>query len=186
RRLFDATQGNPLLALELGRALAEGREWAIGAEPPVADLAGNPFGARVAQLPGPARRALLVMALRGRLRLTQLMTVADPGAVEDLVAAALLVSDSERVRLAHPLLAVAARRHSRIAERQALHLALAEVAGDETSRARHLALSAPGQDAGLAGIVAAAAAAAAHRGAARDAAELSEHALRLTPPSAAE
>jgi AAA ATPase domain len=169
RRLFDATQGNPLLALELGRALAEGRTWAIGAEPPVADLAGNPFGARVAQLPGPARRALLVMALSGRMGLTQLMTVADPAAVEDLVAAGLLVSDGERVRPAHPLLAVAARRHSRIGERQALHLALAEVAGDETSRARHLALSA-----------------AASRGAAHDAAELSEHALRLTPPSAAE
>ena len=107
-RLFDATQGNPLLALELGRALAQGREWAIGAEPPVADLAENPFGARVAQLPGPARRALLVMALGGRTSLTQLMTVADPAAVEDLVAAGLLISDGGRVRLVHPLLAVAA------------------------------------------------------------------------------
>jgi DNA-binding CsgD family transcriptional regulator len=186
RRLFDATQGNPLLALELGRALAEGRAWAIGAEPPVADLAGNPFGARVAQLPGAARRALLVMALSGRLSLAQLMTVADPAAIEDLMAAGLLTSDGERVRPVHPLLAVAARRHSRIGERRALHLALAGVAGDETSRARHLALSAPGQDADVAGIVAAAATAAARRGAAHDAAELSEHALRLTPPSAAE
>jgi hypothetical protein len=119
------------------------------------------------------------------MSLTQLMTVADPAAVADLVAAGLLVPDGERVRLAHPLLAVAARRRSRIGERQALHLALAEVAGDDTSRARHLALAAPGQDAGLAGIVAAAATAAASRGAAHDAAELSEHALRLTPPSAA-
>ena len=53
RRLFDATQGNPLLAIELGRALAGGQTWVIGTEPPVADLAGNPFGARVAKLPGP-------------------------------------------------------------------------------------------------------------------------------------
>jgi DNA-binding CsgD family transcriptional regulator len=186
RRLFDATQGNPLLALELGRALAAGRPWPIGAEPPVADLAGNPFGVRVAQLPGPARRALLVMALSGHLSLPKLMAVADPAAVEELVAAGLLVSDGERVRLAHPLLAVAARRHSRIEERQALHLALADVAGDETLRARHLALSAPGQDAELAGIVAAAATAVSRRGAAHDAAELAEHALRLTPPSVAE
>ena len=186
RRLFDATQGNPLLALELGRALAEGQPWPIGTEPPVADLAGNPFGARVAQLPEPARRALLVMALSGRLSLTQLMAVADPAAVDELVAAGLLISDGERVRLAHPLLAVAARRHSRIGERRALHLALADVARDETLRARHLALSAPAQDAELAGIVAAAATAVARRGAAHDAAELAEHALRLTPPSAAE
>ena len=186
RRLFDATQGNPLLTLELGRALAGGRTWAIGAEPPVADLAGNPFGARVAKLPGPAHRALLVTALSGHLSLAQLMAVADHAAVEDLVAAGLLIPDGERVRLSHPLVAVAATRYSRSGERQALHLALADVAGDETLRARHLALSAPAQDADVAAVVAAAATAAARRGAAHDAAELAEHALRLTPPSAAE
>ena len=185
-RLFDVTQGNPLLALELGRALAGGRTWAIGAEPPVADLAGNPFGARVAKLPGRPHRALLVTALSGHLSLSQLMAVADHAAVEDLVATGLLIPDGERVRLSHPLVAVAARRHSRIGERQALHLTLADVAGDETIRARHLALSAPAQDADVAGIVAAAASSAARRGAAHDAAELAEHALRLTPPSAAE
>lgn len=184
-RLFDATQGNPLLTLELGRALAGGRTWTIGTEPPVADLAGNPFGARVAKLPGP-HRALLATALSGRLSLPQLMAVADHAAVEELVAAGLLIPDGERVRLSHPLVAVAARRHSRIGERRALHLALADMAGDETLRARHLALSAPAQDADVAGIVAAAATSAARRGAAQDAAELAEHALRLTPPAAAE
>ena len=102
------------------------------------------------------------------------------------MAAGLLISDGERVRPSHPLLAVAARRHSRTPERQALHLALAGVAGDETLRARHLALSAPAQDAEVAGIVTAAATSAARRGAAHDAAELAEHALRLTPPSARE
>jgi DNA-binding CsgD family transcriptional regulator len=186
RRLFDATQGNPLLALELGRALAGGRPWAIGTEPPVADLAGNPFGARVAILPWPARRALLVTALSGHLSLPKLTAVADNAAVEELVADGLLISDSDRVRLSHPLVAVAARRHSRISEVQALHLALADVAGDETLRARHLALSAPAPDADVAGVVGAAATAAARRGAAHDAAELAEHALRLTPSSAAE
>jgi DNA-binding CsgD family transcriptional regulator len=185
-RLFDATQGNPLLTLELGRALAGGRTWAIGTEPPVADLAGNPFGTRVAKLPGPAHRALLATALSGRLSLPQLMAVTDHAAVEELVTAGLLIRDGERVRLSHPLLAVAAGRHSRAEERRALHLALADVAGDETLRARHLALSAPAQDADLAGIVAAAASSAARRGAAHDAAELAEHALRLTSPSAPE
>jgi DNA-binding CsgD family transcriptional regulator len=185
-RLFDVTQGNPLLALELGRALAGGRTWAIGTEPPVTDLAGNPFGARVAKLPGPAHRALLVTVLSGHLSLPQLMAVADHVAVEELVTAGLLIPDGERVRLSHPLVAVAARRHSRIGERQALHLALADVAGDETLRARHLALSAPAQDAEVARIVAAAAMSAARRGAAHDAADLAEHALRLTPEPAAE
>jgi hypothetical protein len=185
-RLFDATQGNPLLALELGQALAGGRTWEMGTELLVADLAGNPFGARVANLPKPARQALLATALSGRVSLAQLMAVANPVAVEELVAEDLLVSHGERVRLSHPLLAVAARRQSRIRERRALHLALAQIAGDETLRARHLALSARTHDAGLAGTVAAAAVAAARRGAAHDAAELAEHALRLTPPSAVE
>ena len=114
------------------------------------------------------------------------MMVADPAAVEDLVADGLLISDGERVRLSHPLVAVAARRHARTGERRTLHLALADMARDETLRARHLALSAPAQDADVAETVAAAAAAAARRGAAHDAAELAEHALRLTPPSATE
>jgi DNA-binding CsgD family transcriptional regulator len=186
RRLFDAAQGNPLLALELGRALAGGRTWALGTEPPVADLAGNPFGARVAKLPRPAHRALLITALSGHLSLPKLMAVADQAAVEELVASGLLISDGERIRLSHPMLAVAARRHARISERQELHLALAGLAEDETLRARHLALSVPTRDPDVAGTVAAAAAAAACRGAAHDAAELAEHALRLTPEPAAE
>ena len=184
--LFEATQGNPLLALELGRALAGGRTWPVGTELPVADLAANPFGARVARLSAASRRALLAAALSGHVSLPQLIAVADAAAVEELVADGLLISDGEQVRLSHPLLAVAARRQSKVPERRTLHLALAKVAGDETLRARHLALSARTQDASLAGTVAAAAAAAARRGAAHDAAELAEHARRLTPPSAAE
>ena len=147
-RLFEATQGNPLLALELGRALAGGRTWPVGAELPVADLVANPFGARVARLSVPSRRALLAAALSGHVSLPQLMAVADAAAVEELVADGLLISDGEQVRLSHPLLAVAARRQAKVPERRTLHLALAKVAGDETLRARHLALSARAQDAG--------------------------------------
>jgi DNA-binding CsgD family transcriptional regulator len=186
RRLFEATQGNPLLALELGRALASGRPWEIAADPPVADLAVNPFGARVAELAEPARHALLAAALNGHMSLPQLIDVADPVAVEDLVAGGLLTTLGERVRLSHPLLADAARRQSRMAERRELHLALADVAQDETLRARHLALSAVVPDARLASDVAAAVEVASRRGAAHDAADLAEHALRLTPARAAE
>jgi DNA-binding CsgD family transcriptional regulator len=185
-RVFDATQGIPLLALELGRVLAGGRTWATGTELPIGDLVGNPFGARMAKLSGPGRQALLAAALSGHISLPQLTAVANPVAVEELVADGLLVSDGERVRLSHPLLAAAARQQSTIPERRTLHLALSEVAGDETLRARHLALSAWTQDANVAGAVAAAAVTAQRRGAAHDAAELAEHALRLTPPTAAE
>lgn len=190
-RVFDATQGNPLLALALGRELTEGRASPIdaelaGTELAIAELAGNPFGASVAKLPRPARRALLAAALSGHLSRAQLMTVADPVIVDDLVAGGLLVCDGELVRPAHPLLGAAARQQSRLDERRALHLALAQVAQDETLRARHLALSAAAPNAEVAGTVADAAAATARRGAAHDAAELAERALWLTPPAAAE
>ena len=158
-----------------------------GHQLPIGDLAGNPFGARMAKLSGPGRQALLATALSGHMTLSQLMAVADPVAVEELVADGLLTSDDgERISLSHPLLAAAARQQSRIPERRTLHLALAEVAGDETLRARHLALSAWTQDANVADAVAAAAVTAQRRGAAHDAAELAEHALRLTPPAAVE
>ena len=183
-RVFEVTEGNPLLALALGRALAEGQTSPINAELAAADLADNPFGARVAKLPEPAGRALLAAALSGHLSLTQLTAVADAGTVEDLVTGGLLVREDELVRLAHPLLAVAAKRRIPAGERRELHLALAHVVQDETLRARHLALSAAAPDARLADAIAAAAAATARRGAAHDAAELAERALWLTPPDA--
>src|SRR5439155_171946 len=63
---------------------------------------------------------------------------------------------------------------------------LAEVVAEGDRRARHLALGTlyPGE--GLARVIAAGAATAAARGAAREAAELGEHALRLTPPESDE
>jgi DNA-binding CsgD family transcriptional regulator len=186
QRIFELTAGNPLLSLELGRALARGRTWPAGAEPPISDLADNPFGPRVADLPRPAREALLATALSGHLSLPRLTAVAPRAAVDDLLTAGMLISADGQVRLSHPLLGVAARLRARPGERQALHLALAGVAGDQTLRARHLALAAPAPDTAVAGSVAAAAAAAGRRGAAHDAAELAEHALRLTPPSSAE
>jgi DNA-binding NarL/FixJ family response regulator len=61
----------------------------------------------------------------------------------------------------------------------------ARLAGDDESRAAHLALAADGPDEELAATAAAAAASAAARGARHDAVVLAEHALRLTPPAQA-
>jgi DNA-binding CsgD family transcriptional regulator len=184
-RLFDVSHGNPLLAMELGRTLTGRETQAIDWEPPVADLADDPFGPRAARLPGPARRALLAATLSGHLSLLELAALADPVTVEDLVAAGLLAV-GKSVRPSHPLLAAAVRRQSSARERRALHRDLAELVTDETLRARHLALAATVPDGGLASTIAAAAAAALRRGAAHDAVDLAEHALRLTPSSAAE
>jgi len=186
RQVFDVSHGNPLFALELGRAVAEQGLPEIGAGLPVPKVLGELFGARVAALPPGVRRALLAVALSAGLNAGELAAVAGPLAVEDARAAGVLVVDGTRVRAAHPLLAAAAAGQSRAAERRALHLALGAAVGDPVLRARHLALAAAGPDAGLAGEVAAAAAAAAARGAVADAAELAGQALRLTAAGARE
>jgi hypothetical protein len=83
-------------------------------------------------------------------------------------------------------LRAAAAKASTAAGRRALHRELAESAQDEIVRARHLALATTIADTRLAGAVASAAAGALRRGAAHDAVDLAAHAVRLTPPAAAD
>ncbi|HEX5148384.1 MAG TPA: AAA family ATPase [Candidatus Limnocylindrales bacterium] len=181
RRIFETTRGNPLFAFEVGRILVERGATALDAHLPLPAAVEDLLGGRVAQLPGPMRRALLAVAFSADLRESQLAAIADPAAIDDARDAGLLVLDGDRLRTSHPLLAEAARTGARASERRALHLDLARVAGDEGVRARHLALAASRPDDGLATTVAAAAAAANARGARQDAVELAMHALRLTP-----
>ncbi|MFN8224398.1 MAG: LuxR C-terminal-related transcriptional regulator [Gaiellales bacterium] len=181
RRLVDATLGNPLFALEVGRALADSGRRPDGDELPVPEAVEELLGRRVARLPAPIRRALLATALSADLTASQLAAIADAGSVERAVADGVLVLDGERVRASHPLLAAAVRRRSHAATRRELHLELAGVVGDEELRARHLALAAEVADEALATIVASAAAAAAVRGARHEAVDLADPALRLTP-----
>jgi DNA-binding CsgD family transcriptional regulator len=181
RRVYEATLGNPLFALELGRMLMEVGLPATGEDLPVPDAVENLLGTRVAGLPEPARRVLLAVALDPTLRTGQLVSLGEPDAVDAAVEAGVVVVDGDDVRAGHPLLAAAAVREASRAERRELHLALAGVVAAGELRTRHLALAAPRPDAELATTVAAAAANASQRGAPRAAVELAEHALRLTP-----
>jgi DNA-binding CsgD family transcriptional regulator len=180
RLVFEACGGNPLFAVELGRAVVERGVPEIGTGLPVPAVLGELFGARVAGLPAGVRRALLAVALSHGLTGEELVTVTDPLAVEDGRVAGVLVVEGGRVRAGHPLLAAAAAGGSTAAGRRDLHAALGAAVGDPVLAARHRALAAPGPDAGLAGEVAAAAGRAAARGAVADAAELAGQALRLT------
>jgi DNA-binding NarL/FixJ family response regulator len=181
RRIVEATLGNPLFSLEMGRALVERGMPAIGEDIPVPDAVEDMLGTRVARLSGPVRRLLLAVALCGEPRVAELAAIGDPGGVEDAVDAGLLLVDGARVRASHPLLAAAAKKRSRPRERRELHLALAGAVADRELRALHLALATVRPDEGLAATVAAAAAGAAARGARQEAVRLAEHALRLTP-----
>src|SRR5262249_49254928 len=164
REVFESSRGNPLFAVELGRAVIERGLPDIGAALPVPQLLEELFGARVAALTPDVRRALLAVALSGGLRGEELARVVDRLAIEDAQAAEVLSVGGGQVRASHPLLAAAASRRSSAAERRELHLALAEAVHDPLLRARHRALAAIAPDCELAREVSAAAARAAALG----------------------
>jgi DNA-binding CsgD family transcriptional regulator len=181
RQVFETSHGNPLFALELGRALLERGLPEVGAALPVPEVLDELFGARVAALAPEVRRALLAVALSAGLSGEELARVVDPLAVEDALAAGVLSFDGTRVRASHPLLAAAASKQSSARERRELHLALAGAVSNRILRARHLALAATPPDRELAGELSASVAQAARLGALHDTIELARHALRLTP-----
>jgi DNA-binding CsgD family transcriptional regulator len=181
RRLFDVTLGNPLFALELGRTLVVDGVPSLGGELPVPERVDELLGTRVAALPEAPRRVLTIVALSPDQRLGQLLRLSDEPALAEAVAYGVLVVDGDHVRAAHPLIAAAAVRDWPPAELRALHRLIAETGIDGELGIRHLALAATEPDEALAETVSAAATAAARRGAAPAAAELAEHALRLTP-----
>jgi DNA-binding CsgD family transcriptional regulator/tetratricopeptide (TPR) repeat protein len=181
RQVHESTLGNPLFALEVGRVLVGQERLDSHGGIPVPDRVEDLLGTRVAGLPPAVRRVLLAVTLSADLRASQLAAVADQPAIDEAIDRGVVLVDGGRVRPSHPLLAAAARGRSRAAERRRLHLELAGVTSDEEVRARHLALAADGPDEELSATVAAAASSAASRGAVREAVELAEHGLRLTP-----
>ncbi len=178
RSVFDASGGNPLFALELGRTLVGRSPPEIGEELALPEALEDLVGARVAAMEPGVRRLVLALALGADVRAAELP--------DEALRAGAVVLDGERVRLAHPLLGAVARSRAGPAERRALHRRLARASADETQRARHLALATSRPDAALATALATAAEHERRRGAAHDAAELARHALRLTPPGGAE
>ena len=180
-QLFEMSQGNPLFALELGRAVIDRGIPDVGGELPVPELLEDLFAERVSILAPSIRHALLGVALSGSLSRNELRAMIDPFEIDDAVSAGVLVADRDRLRPSHPLLAAAATRGAGARERRDLHLELAGVVADVTLRARHRALAAGAPELALANEVAAAAAVAKERGVIQDAIELADHALRLTP-----
>jgi DNA-binding CsgD family transcriptional regulator len=184
-RLHRTTAGNPFYALEVGRAL-DGPE--VGNELPIPASLQDLVGDRLASLTEPAREAVELAAALSRpttLLIAAVMGVRrGPAAIDAATAAGVLESDGQRVRLAHPLLGSVAYARMSEAGRRKLHGRLATVIEDPEERAKHLALATDHVDESIAGVLDDAARRAAARGAPGAAAELLEHARRLTPPTA--
>jgi DNA-binding CsgD family transcriptional regulator len=182
-RLQRAAAGNPLVALEVGRALLEhGGE--AGDLPIPASLQGL-VGDRLALLPAPAREAARVAAALSRPTPALLGLVMGgsraEAAVEEAVRAGVVELDGGQLRFTHPLLASVAYAQTPPSERRELHGRLAGVLDDPEERARHLALATEEPDAAVAAALDEAARRAWARSAPDEAAELSEQAFRLTP-----
>ncbi|MGH3231798.1 MAG: helix-turn-helix transcriptional regulator [Streptosporangiaceae bacterium] len=172
-QLIAEAGGNPLALIELSRGLSAGQR--AGSVTPLTLNAVSPvsrvqqaFGARVAALPQPCRRAVLVAALAGLAELAEVSRAiaAAGGSLTDLAAAeraGLLRVTPAGVVFSHPLVRSAALAGSDVAERTAGHQALAGVL-DGDRRAWHLAALATGPDDEVAAALDAAAQRAAQRG----------------------
>src|SRR6266849_1368506 len=158
RRMLDATGGNPLALLELGRD-APHTSASPHDELPVATSVERAYLRRADGLSSGARRVLLLMAASGapELGLVQRAATAlglDHSDVERAEAArGLVVERKGSVEFTHPLARAAIYHAASPADRRAAHRALANVMtepDDIDRRAWHLAAAASGWDAAAA------------------------------------
>ena len=182
-RLHEASGGNPFFALALARSLDPDGESGDPSRPlrlpeALEELVHN----RLAALPEPTRATLLLVAAAGRPTRDLLRAAeVDDQALEPALAAGVIAPAGDGVGFTHPLLASVLYERTPASERRLAHRALAALVDDPVARARHLGLSADGPDPDAAAALDDAAALALGRGAAMVAAELAEHALRVTP-----
>ncbi|MEV5546369.1 LuxR family transcriptional regulator [Streptomyces sp. NPDC052309] len=187
REIHRTSGGNPLFALELGRALAESPTPPRPGEPlPVPTSLRALVLSRLEMLSEEARRTLLVASAGARPTPALLHAAGRENAEAETARAAelgLLAPDPEgpAVRFAHPLISAALYAEAPAAERRAAHAALSRAASDPIERARHLALATTGTDPEVAARLAEAAALARDRGAPSVAASLGLLAARHTP-----
>jgi DNA-binding CsgD family transcriptional regulator len=182
-RLYEASGGNPMFALEFARSLDPNRPQLgpISIPKSLLDL----VRARVERYPEEVRRMLAVVAAAERIT-PSLLAAVEPAA-PDLIATAIdldavATDDDGLIRFTHPLLGSAAYGDLAPAAKRSLHAQLAQICENVEDRARHFALAAAEPDSAAAELLDEAVAAAMARGAPEAAAELAQEALRLTAP----
>ena len=180
-RIAQAAGGNPLYAIEIARELNRRGEHDVSDRVPVPQDLDALVRSRVRALPVEARDALLRAATLAR---PDTKTI-DPVELAPAEEAGLVrVEVDGRIEFVHPLFASAVYSAAPAARLRAAHRAVADLARDPEERARHLALAAPGPDAGVVQELQSAARHARMRGSPDSAAELTRLALRLLPANA--
>ena len=182
-RIHRATEGNPLFALELARAIGDRTVGPGEPLPAPADLQELVLG-RVREL-APEVRDVLVMAAALPSPSPAVLELArgdDVGAsLEAAQDAGIIRITGERIAFDHPLFASAVYAASAPRRRRAIHARLARVLTDPEQRARHLALATAEPDEAVAGTLEEAARTARARGGLATAGELFQMAAMLTP-----
>ena len=181
-RVAEASAGNPLHATELARAWSTRRSWgefSVQADQPLATL----LSTRLEQLPRRLLPFLQLVAVADEPTVGVLEALAEDtsGSLRDCEDAEAIVVVRDRVRFTHPLLRSAVYESLPRAQRGRMHATVAAYVSDPETKARHLALSSDVPDLGLCLPIAKGASEARRRGAPGLAAELYEHAVRLTP-----
>jgi DNA-binding CsgD family transcriptional regulator len=181
-RLHEASGGNPFYALELARARTMDPD-----RDPAAPIAVTPslerlVVSRLDALTPLTRRALLLIAAHGRMSVGLLQALkVSHNALQPARAATMIETAGGVVSFTHPLLASAVYQDASAQDRRMTHRRLATALEDPVERGRHLALAAEARNGRLAADLESAAVVARERGMPLAAAELAEHALRLTP-----
>lgn len=186
-----ASGGNPLLALEIARAMqAAVPNWRGGARPdpvfPVPPSLVELLRERVARLPQRAREVLLLVSAAGRLTVAQLHGIVEEAQLRSALEASVdaevaTVGAGSVVSFTHPLLASAIYDAAEPAGRRRAHRVLAALLDDPVERARHRSRSSTGPDEAVAGELERAADISRGRGAQQLAGELLEGAALATP-----
>ena len=184
-RVHRVSGGNPLYVLALGAELKRRQD--DGDEEPelaIPRTLAHAIARRLEHVRPGVEAPLFAIAALANPTLALLAAAIEefrPGDLDDAVGAGVLEITGESVRFTHPLLASVHYASVPPGDRRELHLCLAAVVPDEEERALHLALGTDLPDSGVAGEIEGAAELAARRGAPETAAELLEHAIRLTP-----
>ena len=186
-RVYEASAGNPLFALEIARLLRDVGAVPAGQPLPIPHDVESLVRRRVMGLPTRTREVLLAAAALGNPRVELVSELVGRGIDVDLERAARrgiasLVADVVRFR--HPLFGAVLYRTMPAAARRRLHERLAAVVDDREERARHLALAVQTRDEQTAAIVHAAGREASLRGSPASAVELMELARLIGEPDA--
>jgi DNA-binding CsgD family transcriptional regulator len=177
-RLQQVCGGNPFYALELARVLPTGATLAPGEVLQVPTTLTGLLRDRVRQVPDQAHGMLLAAAALAKPTFTVLEQVG--GGLDEVLEAGILEQDGALVRFGHPLLGSLVYADATAQQRRYTHRLLAELLTEPEEQALHLALGTQDPDERAAGRLETAARRAAARGAPDAAAELAEHASRLT------